>query len=128
MFKHVQLEINCRLILDEYEQMPPKESVYIFFDRVYNLIEENTDRIEKMFKNNKETDYAFSSFQTYMRSKVREIFDKCAHSSDYKIPAGMVAEHYSNILLLVMEWSFWKGNKLSRKQAHEYLRALIGNQ
>ena len=44
----------------------------------------------------------------------------------YKIPYEIIADHYCNTILLVLEWHFLKGNTCSKEQAHEYLKFLLG--
>lgn len=122
-WKWIEKEIQ----LDEYDQMDPDESLYIFFDRICDLCEDHIDLIYKILQNNQEANYMFSSFRTYVNIQVRAIFDKCQMEGQYKIPKGIIAQHYSNTLLLILEWCNRKENACTRKDAHKYLRYLLGN-
>lgn len=122
-WKWIEKEIQ----LDEFDQMDPNESLYIFFDRICDLCEDNIDLIHKILQNNHEANYMFSSFRTYVNTQMWTIFDKCHTSEQYKIPKGIIAEHYNNTLLLILEWYNLKEHVCTREDAHEYLRYLLGN-
>ncbi|MFC0904941.1 TetR/AcrR family transcriptional regulator [Clostridium sp. MT-14] len=111
--------------LEEYKNLDPEESLYIFFDRMYDLITARQDMIQHILKFNSGENLLLSHFQIYMNIQMREIFCQCQCKDRYKIPYEIVAEHYCNTILLILEWSFLKKNSCSKIQAHEYLKYLL---
>lgn len=127
LLNYCWLLLSEMIRLDEYEQMNPSESMYIYFDRIYNVAEENSRLIQRILNGNTETGYMFNSFKIFMGKKMRETFQSCPLSDRYPIPKEIVADHYSNTLLLVLEWVFWNGEHCSKETAHQYLRYLLRN-
>lgn len=121
---------NClgkEIRLNEYEHMVPEESPYIFFDRICDLADANIDRIHKILQNNPETKYMLSSFRNYMYAQVRVTFENCTVAEAHQIPKEILAKHYSNTLLLILEWRYWRETICTREEALQYLRYLVGN-
>lgn len=112
--------------LDEYDCLNPDDTLYIYFDRVYDFTEANRVIIQKILQNNLEIGYMFSSFRTFMNTQIRKIFKDCSSTAHYKIPWEIVADHYSNTLMLIWQWCFEKDLSCSKEDAHEYLRYLVG--
>ena len=92
---------------------------------MYDLITARQDMIQHILKFNSGENLLLSHFQIYMNIQMREIFCQCQCKDRYKIPYEIVAEHYCNTILLILEWSFLKKNSCSKIQAHEYLKYLL---
>ncbi|WP_423363028.1 TetR/AcrR family transcriptional regulator [Mycoplasma sp. P36-A1] len=117
--------LDQQIHLEEYEKMDPRESLYIYFDRIYDVVESSNEIIKKILSNNTESGYMFNSFKIYMNAKVRETFQKCSLTPHYQIPSEIVSDHYSNTLLLILEWVFWKKEHCDKESAHKYLKYLL---
>lgn len=113
--------------LEEHNCMPHEETLYIFFDRIYDFSKRNEKKIRSILIYNSEISYMFSSFQNYMNSKIREIFGTCPASGKHDIPQEILAEHYSNTLLLIWQWCILKNQDCTKEQACSYLRNLVEN-
>lgn len=111
--------------LEEYRDLDSEESLYIFFDRMYDLIAAHQDTIQHILKFNSGENLLLSYFRIYMNTQMQEIFHQCSCRERYKIPYEIIAEHYCNTILLILEWSFLKKNGCSKVQAHEYLKYLL---
>ena len=104
-----------------------EEALYIFFDRIYDYSKKNEKKIRGILTHNSEIGYMFSSFQTFMNGKMRELFHSCTMSEKMLIPKEILANHYSNTLLLIWQWCILKNQDCTKEQACAYLRYLVGN-
>lgn len=119
--------LTKQIQLDEYQHIEQSEMLYVFFDRIFDFTEKNKEIIHSVLVNNSEVGYMFSSFRNFMNMQVRSIFNNCQVAIEYPIPREIVADHYSNTLLLVWQWCNWKDHSCSKTKAHKYLQYLIGN-
>lgn len=119
--------LASQIRLEEYRNIEPSQCLYIFFDRIFDFTEAHRDAMEKMLQNNGESGYMFSSFRNFMTSQIRSIFKDCTVCHSYSVPNEMVADHYSNTLLLVWQWCCRNGKNISKEDAHNYLAFLIGH-
>ena len=119
--------IGRQLHLEEYAEFDPEKSLYIFFDRAYDFASAHLVNIQRVLKFNPIDTFLMNNFRGYLNTQMREFFQLCPYKKGYQIPYEIVADHYSNTLLLILEWTFLKGNVCSKAQAHEYLKRLLGS-
>lgn len=112
---------------DEYRHMPRNEMLYVFFDRIFDYATANAEAIRRILARNSEEGYLFSSFRTFMDQRVRETFRSCPDAQAAPVPAALLADHYSQTLLLVWRWSMAAGQGCQKAEARGYLRYLIGD-
>ncbi len=113
--------------LNDYQNLPHDETLHIFFDHIYDFSKENRKIIHSIFSYNLETGYMFSSFRNFMNSQMRNIFRTCSDTEKKIVPSEILADHYSNTLLLIWQWCNLKNQDCTKEQAFEYLKYLIGN-
>lgn len=113
--------------LEDYQYLPHGETLHIFFDRIYDFSKENAKKIHSIFTHNSEIGYTFSSFRNFMNSQMRNIFRTCSDAEKSTVPNEILADHYSNTLLLIWQWYHVKNQNCTKEQAFEYLKYLIGN-
>ncbi len=115
-----------KIKLDEYRHCSNDEMLYLYFDRICDFTKENIKIIEKILSHNSEVAYMFSSFHNFLNNYMRQIFKDCPDASKKEIPNELLADHYSNTLLLV--WQYLLLNKrCTKKQAYDYLNYLVKN-
>lgn len=112
--------------LEEYESLDPEESLYIFFNRAYDFITAHKNLIKNILKFNSAESFLLSHFRVQLSTKMREIFNLSPCKDHYQIPYEIIADHYCNTILLILEWHFLKEKDCSKVQAHEYLKFLLG--
>jgi len=117
--------IGKQIHIDEYAELDPEESLYIFFDRAYDFASTHLEKIQRILKFNSIDTFLLNHFKGYLGTQMREIFQQCPYKNRYEIPYEIVADHYCNTILLILEWSFLRGNGFSKTQAHEYLKYLL---
>lgn len=113
--------------LEEATQMNPEERLHIYFDRIYDFSLSNQEKIRLILKTNPQHSYMFGSFRAFMNEQMRLSFQQCAHLKQYALPREMVADHYSNTLLLVIDWCLWRESVKTKEEARKYLDYLIGH-
>lgn len=127
LLNYCWIGLTQEIHLEEYHHMAHEEALYIFFDRIYDYSKKNEKKIRGILTHNSEIGYMFSSFQTFMNGKMRELFHSCTMSEKMLIPKEILANHYSNTLLLIWQWCILKNQDCTKAQACAYLRYLVGN-
>lgn len=112
--------------LEEYIELLPEERLYIFFDRAYEFINANQNMFNRILKFNAGEDFLLNHFRIQLGTKMREVFNLDNCKDCYTIPYEIVADHYCNTILLILEWHFIKENDCSKAQAHEYIKYFLG--
>ncbi|OKP83957.1 transcriptional regulator [Paenibacillus helianthi] len=112
--------------LEEYENLSPEERLSVFFDRAYDFVEANQTRLKQILKSNTEEKVLLLHFRIHLGAKLREIFYLGGCIERYALPYELVADHYCNTILLILEWRFLKENDCPKAQALQYLNLLLG--
>ncbi|MDO4280048.1 MAG: TetR/AcrR family transcriptional regulator [Peptococcaceae bacterium] len=125
LLNYCWLWLSQQIHLEEHASLAHDEALYIYFDRIYDFTTENSDLIQRILAHNPETGQMFLSFRTFMDAQMRRIFSHCTVSDQWSIPQEIIANHYSNTLLLVWQWCYLKDVTVTRAQAHHYLHVLL---
>lgn len=124
------LHYCCLLMIQQmgvadYPAMAPAERIYRLFDRAYDYLEPRRAAIRKIMRVNP-LDGAFTASLTlFVRQQAQLIMQNCAFQQAAPAPLPLVADYYSNTLLLVLEWAFLREQLPDRDQARECLRYLL---
>ena len=122
------LSLAEKIKLSEYHHAQENDMLYLFFDRIYAFTKQNNERISRILSHNPEVGYMFSSFRTFLNSQMRRIFKDCPDAMQKDIPSELLADHYSNTLFLVWQWSAMKDKTCDKEQAIKYLQRLLSIQ
>lgn len=114
-------EIN----IDKYQEIEEEVRLFEVFNRMYDLLDDNRKKVKSIIRANPIDGILVENFRSYLKSRITEIMKNCSCSKRYTIPQEMVAEHYSNTIILVIDWSFLRKEDLSKEQANEYLKTLL---
>lgn len=121
--------LSEQIQLQHFNQIPSEQVVFTYFDRIYDLLDEHRTQREKILKINPLNSPLMLSFIEYLKKQTRTIFYTCITSETQQqrinIPIELLADHYSNTLLLILEWSFFKQNQADKELAHGYLKTLL---
>ena len=107
------------------EAVPTEEGVWLLFDDMYDAFSENRASLARIFTVNKAGGKLIESLTRSLKQSLAEAVAEYAACDGAPIPAEMLAEHLSNILQLVFEWSFLREDGLSREEAVAALRYLV---
>ena len=111
--------------LSEYRHGKENEMLFVYFDRIYDFTKENEIILRKILLKNNEIGYMFSSFRNFLNNTMRIIFQNCPEATQKEIPNALLADHYSNTLFLVWQWTTIQQSDCTKEQAHTYLHSLI---
>ena len=125
LLNYCWLSLAEKIGLSEYHHAPENEMLYLFFDQIYAFTKQNNEQISCVLSHNPEVGYMFSSFRNFLNSQMRRIFRECPDALHKDIPNELLADHYSNTLFLVGQWSTVKDSTWDKKQAIKYLQRLL---
>lgn len=111
---------------NHYEGYPAEQRMYLLFHDLYAEFEKRRDALNRIFKVNKAGGKLMESIGRHMKRSLTATISEDLPEGKSPIPAEMLAEHCSNIIQLVFEWSFLREDGLSREAATDALRYLIG--
>ena len=117
--------LAAQIGLSEYHHAPENEMLYLYFDRIYDFTRENRSTVSQILLHNPENGYMVSSFRSFLNGRMREIFQKCMDAAEKEIPKELLADHYSNTLFLVWQWSALKDASCTKEMGRTYLRMLL---
>lgn len=113
--------------LEDYKNIAPENRLYEIFDRIYDFLSQHEKTLIHILHTNTIDGELLTIFRIYTKEQTLRIMENCSCTERYTIPYKVIAEHYCNTLMLILEWSFLRNEKLSQKQAHEYLSCLLKN-
>ncbi|MDD6872044.1 MAG: hypothetical protein PUD68_04285, partial [Clostridiales bacterium] len=128
LLNYCWLALAEKIRLSEYHHAPENEMLYLFFDRIYAFTKQNNELISRVLSHNPEVGYMFSRFRNFLSSQMRRIFRECPDALHKDIPNELLADHYSNTLFLVWQWSAVKDSTCEKEQAIKYLQRLLSIQ
>ena len=128
LLNYCWLSLAEKIGLSEYHHAPENDMLYLFFDRIYAFTKQHSERISHVLSHNPEVGYMFSSFHNFLSSQMRRIFKDCPDAMQKDIPNELLADHYSNTLFLVWQWSTVKDSTCDKEQAIKYLQRLLSIQ
>lgn len=101
LLNYCWLSLTEEIHLEDYHLLPHDETLYIFFNRIYDFSKNN-------------------------ESIIRSIFRTCPDAKKSIVPKEILADHYSNTLMLICQWCTLKNQEYTKKQALQYLEYLVG--
>lgn len=127
LLEYCWISISGELEFEKYQSIVPDERLYVIFERTYDLLALKKDLISAITRSNPLDGKLMISFQNFLRKQINIIMSSCPNTSAYPIPYEIIAEHYSNAILLIMKWTFLKDKCKSKKEAIECLRFILGD-
>lgn len=125
LLNYCWIALSEEIGLGDYRHGEENEMLYIYFDRIYDYTQARLDVIDAILSHNSEVGYMFSSFHSFLNREMRTIFKDCPEASRMNIPNELLADHYSNTLFLVWEWTARKKGGFLKEKAHSYLKLLL---
>ncbi len=118
--------LNRRIRLEQYEETEPEQRLFVLFDRAYDFIDAHQDTLNRIIKHNAEESFLLFHFRVQLSARIRQMFDPNICRYRDRIPHEIIADHYCNTVLLVLEWRFLHGNDCSKEDTLRYLEYLLG--
>ena len=117
----------CKEIhLDDYkENVTSEKALFEILNRMYDFLYNNINKLKSIIHINTIDGELISSFIIYLKNQVKDIMKKSPCTKKYDIPWEIISEHYSNTIILVLEWSFLRNNRLSKEETNKYIKYLL---
>ena len=125
LLNYCWMSLAERIGLSEYRYAPESQMLFLYFDRIYSFTKAHIEIISKVLLHNSGAGYMFSSLRSFMNSQMRTIFKDCPDALKKEMPTELLADHYSNTLFLVWQWTITKERSYDSQQAQDYLRKLL---
>lgn len=119
--------ISEKIQFDQHMMFAPKEALTIFFDRIYYIFLEHKDLLTNILRSNPLNSQLVNHFNVYFKQVMQKVFYECVEFQHHPVPLEMMAEHFSNTVLIILEWIFLKQRSITLDEAHHYLDHLLGN-
>lgn len=107
------------------EHDAPEEVLLNAFDQLYTLFTDNSSYVKKLLRHNAFDSILVSSFSEYLKTIIKDKFKQCLNRNQSAMPVELLSSHYSNTILLLLEWIFIDRHLLSIDEAHLYLKKLL---
>ncbi|WP_163197105.1 TetR/AcrR family transcriptional regulator [Bifidobacterium platyrrhinorum] len=112
--------------LSDLSSSDPEHRVDTALDAMAGLLESNADMLRAVLEHNPPEGPLFSSLHMFIERKAHEIMRTCVDRDRFDLPADLIADHYANTVMLVLDWAYLRGHTLTREQLHDYTHTLLG--
>lgn len=128
LLQYCWIRLAEEIHLDDYRHAPEDRRLDLFFDRIFDFTQQNRRQIHEILLHNPDVGYMFGSFRSFMDAQMRLIFRSCAEAAAAPVPREILADHYSNTILLVWKYCYAGNTACTKEQAHQYLHFLLQSQ
>lgn len=125
LLNYCWLAMMQEIKIEDYPDIKPDERLYILFDRIYDYFNSYRERLLKIMEVNPLDGGLVASCNLFVKQQAGRIMMDCLYTNQHPIPYQLVAEHYSNTLQLIIEWSFLRKKIASKDKAEKCLRHLL---
>lgn len=125
LLSYAWMRVISEIKIDDYLEMESKERTETLFVRLYDYVDERKETLDKLLAANAENGYFVDSVRRVMREQIYNIIRNTPCSEKYKLPYDMIAEHYANTIILILERCFIGEKKMKKREALEAVRYLL---
>lgn len=129
LLEYVWLLVVDVISVSKIKHLTLENSLYYYFDNLYSVLMKEKKFIEKVLQKNSYNDTLVQSFISYLKKSLRVVLyadsaNACIKGCN-KIPAELLADHFLNSAMLILDWIFLRKHELSKEKARQYLEFLI---
>lgn len=125
LLNYCWLLLSKKIGFDDYLNIEPEIRLFEIFDRMYDFFNNNIDKLKAIIHVNTVNGLLIDNFRIYLKLQITNAMNHCPCTQKYTIPYKIIAQHYTNTVMLVLEWSFLRGENLSKDLALKYLKYLL---
>ncbi|MBT1180908.1 TetR/AcrR family transcriptional regulator [Bifidobacterium sp. CP2] len=118
--------LSMQTNLTDLASSEPEHRVDTALDAMADLLESNADLLRAVLEHNPPAGPLFSSLHMFIEGRAHEIMRTCVDLDRFDLPADLIADHYANTMMLVLDWAYLRGHELTREQLHAYAHTLLG--
>ena len=112
--------------IGDLEAAEPDRRVDLALDMMADTLEANAVLLREILEHNPANGPLFASMRVFITERSRDLMRTCVDRDCYSLPAELVADHYANTLMLVLDWAYLRGHTIARSEMHDYVHALLG--
>lgn len=131
LLDYVWFLVVDNISLDKTPHLTLEKSLYYYFDNLYSLLMNEKTFIEQVLQKNSYNETLVQSFIAYLKQSLRVVLYADAANDQLKkhnqIPDELLADHFLNSAMLVLDWMFLRKNELSKEKAQQYLEYFIAS-
>lgn len=129
LLEYVWLLVVDVISVSKTKHLTLENSLYYYFDNLYSVLMKEKKFIEKVLQKNSYNDTLVQSFISYLKKSLRVVLyadsaNACIKGYN-KIPDELLADHFLNSAMLILDWIFLRKHELSKEKARQYLEFLI---
>ncbi|WP_055428123.1 TetR/AcrR family transcriptional regulator [Bifidobacterium aesculapii] len=109
----------------DLESTEPSGRVDLALDMMADMLEDNAALLEEVLEHNPVDGPLFASLRAFITERSRELMRTCIDRERHTLPLELVADHYADTLMLVLDWSYLRGHALMRPELHDYAHVLL---
>jgi AcrR family transcriptional regulator len=113
--------------IEQYQNVASDDLQEYLLSQIFEAMDRHRELLTKLAKNNAENSSIVSSIYEYFKNEAIIILKEHLKNQPSKVPLELIAEHYSNTILLVLRWIFIEGHPLTKREAMEYVDELLKN-
>ena len=113
--------------IGDLEEVDPDRRVDLALDMMADMLEAKAALLKEILKHNPANGPLFASMRSFITERSRDLMRTCVDRDRHSLPAELVADHYANTLMLVLDWSYLRGHTLTRGELRSYAHALLEN-
>ena len=113
--------------LGETEALIGKERNKLFFNRVYDYLNEHRENTMKMLEHNSLNGEFIGKLYIFAKKHIYKFFFEGRNLYNSQIQSDIIAEHFTNTYQLIIKRCFYGDDILSKEQAIQALDYLLGN-
>lgn len=112
--------------IEEYQDISDEELQEYLLRQIFKTMYRHQELLTQLSKNNVPGSTIIVNLYEYFKNEAINILrDRLADRKETKLPIELIAEHYSNTILLVLKWIFLEGHPLTQTEAMEYVNRLL---
>ena len=112
--------------IGDLESAEPERRVGLALDMMADMLEDNAALLKEVIEHNPVDGPMFASLRAFIAERSRDLMRTCVGRERHALPAELIADHYANTLMLVLDWSYLRGHTLTRSELHDYVHVLLG--
>ncbi len=114
--------LAAEIEVDNVGKIESDQALMVYFDRFYDLLQQQQLLLNQILQNNQLPGALANSFISYLKKIMQQIFYKSlTYIDNDQVPIELMADHFSETVILILEWIFLKQKSVTKAEAHQYL-------
>lgn len=120
LFNYCVSLVFQKINIDDYQDIDEEQRLYVFFERFFDLAQAHMDIVKPIFKNDI-NGVLLSYIAIQLNSVIQKFVVNCERFNTCPLPSSMISQHYTNTIMLVIQYCIIQNNRPTKEQALYYL-------